>query len=140
MRISTKGQYALLLMLDLAIHNNGEYISVKSIAKRQNLSEKYLEQIVSILSRAGLVRSTRGIRGGHCLNGRPEDFTVGMILRAIEGSLAPVDKIDNFGESESLAEECVRNAVWIRINNAINDVVDTVTIGDLLKLYQDKLV
>ena len=90
MKISTKGQYALRMMLDLAMHNSGEYITIKSIAMRQSLPEKYLEQIMTVLSRASYVKSIRGSKGGYRLADDARKYTVGMILRTIEGSLAPV--------------------------------------------------
>ena len=90
MKISTKGRYALRLMLDLAVYNTGEPISLKDVAKRQNISEKYMEQIISVLNKAGFVRGIRGAQGGYLLSRAPKDYTVGMILRLTEGELAPV--------------------------------------------------
>ena len=90
MKISTKGRYALRLMLDLAVYNTGEPVSLKDIARRQQISEKYLEQIISILNKAGYVRSIRGAQGGYILKREPAEYTVGMILRLTEGDLAPV--------------------------------------------------
>ena len=87
MKISTKGRYALRLMLDLAIHNTGEPVRIKDIAARQEISDKYLEQIISSLNRAGYVKSIRGPQGGYRLTKAPEQYTVGMILRLTEGSL-----------------------------------------------------
>ena len=91
MKISTKGRYALRLMLDLATEGNGKPVSIKDIAGRQGISEKYLEQIISSLNRAGYVKSVRGSQGGYLLKMDPKEYTVGMILRVTEGSLAPVD-------------------------------------------------
>ena len=91
MKISTKGRYALRLMLDLATEGNGKPVSIKDIAGRQDISEKYLEQIISSLNRAGYVKSVRGSQGGYLLKMDPKEYTVGMILRVTEGSLAPVD-------------------------------------------------
>ena len=91
MRISTKGRYALRLMLDLALHNTGEPVRLKDVARRQEISEKYLEQLISILNKAGYVRGIRGPQGGYLLKRAPKDYTVGMILRLTEGSLAPVE-------------------------------------------------
>lgn len=139
MRISTKGQYALQMMLDLAINDTGEYITIKSIAQRQSLSEKYLEQIINMLSRAGFVKSVRGAKGGYRLCGKTEDITVGNILRTIEGSLAPVDTLDSGEGADTLEEECLVMAVWSKMNDAINNVVDHVTLDDLVKLYQSNV-
>ncbi len=91
MKVSTRGRYALRLMLDLALNNTGEPVRLKDVAKRQEISEKYLEQIISILNKAGFVKSVGGPAGGYSLKRKPERYTVGMILRLTEGSLAPVD-------------------------------------------------
>ena len=103
MKISTRGRYAIRVMLDLAEHNNGEYIPLMDIAKRQEISEKYLEQIISVLNKAGYVKSVRGPQGGYLLQRRPEEYTVGMILRLTEGSLASVNVLfkDNTQETET---------------------------------------
>ena len=90
MRISTKGRYAIRLMLDLAMNASGDPIRLKDVARRQDISEKYLEQIISILNKAGFVRSVRGPQGGYTLQWPPEEYTVGMILRLTEGSMKPV--------------------------------------------------
>ncbi len=90
MKISTKGRYALRLMVDLAQYNNGENVTLKEVARRQNISLKYLEQIITVLTKSGYVISTRGSGGGYRLAYSPEHYTVGMILRLTEGSLAPV--------------------------------------------------
>ena len=95
MKISTKGRYALRLMLDLAMHADEGYISIKTVAHRQGISEKYLEQIIKLLSAAGFVESTRGKQGGYKLTKSPENYTVGGILRVTEGSLAPVSCLED---------------------------------------------
>ena len=95
MKISTKGRYAVRVMLDLAANNTGEYIKVKEIAERQNISEKYLEQIIAVLNKAGFVRSVRGAQGGYRIAKEPEYYTVGMILRLTEGNLNPVACLDD---------------------------------------------
>lgn len=120
MKISTKGTYAIQVMLDLAIHNTGENINVKKIAERQDISEKYLEQIISILNKAGFVKSIRGAQGGYRLAKSPDKYTVGDILRVTEGPLEPVS------ETESPL------SVWKDLTNAINNVVDSVTLQDLV--------
>lgn len=132
MRISTKGRYALRMMVDLAIHGNGEYIPVKTVAARQNISEKYLEQIITVLNRAGCVRSVRGSNGGYMLSKRPEQYTVGQILRLTEGSLAPVLCIEDGGESCERNERCPTFMVWEKIYQAVSDVVDNITLADLV--------
>ncbi|MDF2540215.1 MAG: transcriptional regulator, BadM/Rrf2 family [Herbinix sp.] len=130
MKISTKGRYALRLMLDLALNNTGEYITIKSIATRQEISEKYLEQIISLLNRAGYVKSVRGAQGGYKLAMNPEEYTVGMILRLTEGSLAPVDCLDN--DDCSRNNGCVTREIWIELYDAIRSVVDRITLQDLI--------
>ena len=103
MKISTKGRYALRLMLDLAIHNTGEAVSLKDIAKRQGISDKYLEQIISVLNKAGFVKSIRGAQGGYLLKKKPEEYTVGMILKLTEGTLAPVGCVGDDAEEGNYA-------------------------------------
>lgn len=132
MKISTKGRYALRLMLDLAIHNTGEYITIKSISLRQEISDKYLEQIITQLSKAGYVRSTRGAQGGYRLAKTPEEYTVGSILRLIEGSLAPVACLDD-DSTCTRSTQCATLDVWIQLNDAINNVVDNITLADLVE-------
>lgn len=139
MKISTKGRYALRLMLDLALHDTGEYISIKNIAARQEISEKYSEQIIALLSRAGLVRSTRGAGGGYRLAGAPEDCTVGQILRVTEGSLAPVACLESGPNECPRADRCVTLEVWQALYEAITGVVDHITLADLAARHQAKV-
>mgnify|MGYP000721230545 FL=1 len=94
MKISTKGRYALRLMLDLALNNSGKPVRIRDVSERQNISDKYLEQIISVLNKARFVRSIRGPQGGYLLTRRPEEYTVGMILRLTEGIMTPVDCVD----------------------------------------------
>lgn len=131
MKISTKGRYALRLMLDLALCEKGKYIALKDISQRQDISVKYLEQIISVLSRAGFVRSVRGSGGGYMLARDPEEYTVGMILRLTEGSLAPVACLEYEPNDCPRAESCVTLVVWEKLYKAINDVVDNITLADL---------
>lgn len=131
MKISTKGRYATRVMLDLALHDTGECIKVKDIAARQGISEKYLEQIISILNKAGYVKSVRGAQGGYHLAKAPEEYTVGMILRLTEGSLAPVTCLEDGTESCQRCDTCETLEVWRDLYGAINQVVDGVTIADL---------
>lgn len=132
MKISTKGRYAVRVMLDLAKHNTGECIKVKEIAERQGVSEKYLEQIIGVLNKAGYVKSVRGAQGGYRLTMEPGEYTVGMILRLTEGSLAPVACLETDAEVCDRVDTCETLAVWKKLQNAINRVVDGVTIGDLM--------
>ena len=135
MRISTKGRYALRLMLDLASNNTGEPIRLKDVARRQGISDKYLEQIISVLNKAGFVRSVRGPMGGYSLANDPADYTVGMILRLTEGSLDPVE-CSNDPSLCDREEDCATRIVWQKLSEAINGVVDNITLEDLLEWQQ----
>jgi Rrf2 family protein len=128
MKITAKGRYAIRIMIDLAVNNSGEYAKVNQIAKRQDISEKYLEQIISVLKKAGYVKSTRGAQGGYRLARDASSYTVGMILRLTEGSLCPVE--NTVGECGG-CDTCETLDVWKQLNAAINQVVDGVTIADL---------
>lgn len=137
MRISTKGRYAVRLLLDIAINDAAEPVRLKDTAERQNISMKYLEQIISILVRAGIVKSIRGPQGGYRLVKEPKDYTVGMILRYVEGSLAPVACLeDEINECERQSE-CVTLRIWQELNDAINAVVDKYTLQDLIDWQAD---
>ena len=138
MKISTKGRYALRLMVDLAAHG-GEAtpVSLRDVAGRQQLSDKYLEQIVTPLSRAGLVRSVRGAGGGYLLTQAPEEYTVGHILRPLEGDLAPVEGATDGGDWER-GGDCVTIELWQEIHRAVSAVVDGTTLEDLVERYRAK--
>ncbi len=138
MKISTRGRYAVRVMLDLATNNTGECVKVKQIAKRQEISEKYLEQIIAILNKAGFVKSVRGAQGGYRLAMDPSSYTIGMILRLTEGSLAPVACLEGENECER-CDTCETLSVWQELEQAINSVVDGVTIADLLERQQKRL-
>lgn len=131
MRISTRGRYALRMMLDLALHNSGEYITLKDISARQEVSVKYLEQIVSVLSKAGMLKSVRGPSGGYKLTKSPEQYTVGDILRVTEGSLAPVACLDSPQNDCPRAETCATLGFWQELYDAVHGVVDKTTLADL---------
>ncbi|MCR4781403.1 MAG: Rrf2 family transcriptional regulator [Lachnospiraceae bacterium] len=132
MKISTKGRYATKLMLDLATYNTGSPVSLKDVAKRQDISEKYLEQIISSLSKAGMVRSVRGAQGGYLLTKEPKEYTVGEILEVTEGKIATVDCLRDDGYSCDAKNQCVTIRIWEKINDAVKDVVDNITLQDLL--------
>lgn len=131
MKISTKGRYALRMMLEFALHPD-ECTKINQVAERQQISEKYLEQIVTILTRAGYVKSMRGAQGGYKLSKDPTEYTVGMILRLTEGSLAPVACLEDDVNQCSRSDFCVTLDVWKKLNEAINQVVDHVTLADLV--------
>ena len=138
MKISTKGGYALRLMIDLAENSSGNPVSLKDVAKRQGISDKYLEQIISVLNKAGYVRSVRGAQGGYLLKSDPETYTVGMILRQTEGSLAPVSCIEDDEIICDRQEQCVTSIVYKKINDAISNVVDNITLQDLVDWQSEK--
>jgi Rrf2 family protein len=119
-------------MLDLALCEQGKYVALKDVAQRQGISVKYLEQIISVLSHAGFVRSVRGSGGGYMLTNEPKDYTVGMILRLTEGSLAPVQCLEFEHNDCPRADSCVTLGVWEKLYSAINSVVDTITLQDLV--------
>lgn len=133
MKISSKGRYALRLMLDIAQHDNGTPVRIKDISSRQEISDKYLEQIISILNKAGFVRSIRGPQGGYLLTRKPEEYTVGMILRLTEGSMAPVACLEGEENTCDRSENCVTLRVWERLKDAIDGVLDHITLADLLE-------
>ncbi len=137
MIISTKGRYALRIMLDLAGHM-GETTKLKDIASRQEISEKYMEQIIAVLNRAGYVRSTRGAQGGYQLVRAPQDYTVGMILRLTEGSLAPVECLAEHALPCDREGKCAAVEVYRRIYAAVNNVIDTMTLQDLVDIEEEK--
>ena len=137
MKISTKGRYALRLMLDIALNSNGKAVALRDVAGRQEISDKYLEQIVTPLSRAGLVRSVRGAGGGYLLTRAPKDYTVGEILRPLEGDLAPVECVSPGGCCER-ASQCVTMEVWAKVEQAVSSVVDHITLGDLVERAHEK--
>ena len=138
MKISTKGRYALRLMLDLAMHHDGSFIPLKAVSQRQNISDKYLEQIVHLLSKGGLVQSARGAQGGYRLTREPELYSVGEILRLVEGSLVPVACLECGANCEH-TEECMTIDLYKRMQKAIDDIVDGTTLVDLIKEHEAKM-
>lgn len=132
MKISTKGRYALRMMVDLAMNNTGELISVKEIAVRQGISEKYLEQIISVLKRAGYVKSLRGAQGGYRLAKEPKEYTVGMILRLIEGNMAPVSCLEDDVNQCEFIDNCTTIRLWQMLDDAVKGVIDKVTLQDMM--------
>ena len=137
MTISTKGRYALRIMMDLADHK-GETIKLKDIAARQDISEKYMEQIIAVLNKAGYVRSTRGAQGGYQLVREPKEYTVGMVLRMTEGSLAPVECLAENALPCERESKCATVEVYKKIYEAVNNVIDNFTIQNLLDIEHEK--
>lgn len=127
------------LMLDIALNEkSGNPVRIKDIARRQELSGKYLEQIISVLNKAGFVKSIRGPQGGYLLTKQPSEYTVGMILRLTEGSLSPVACLDDENNICERLDECATIVLWRKLNDAISGVVDTVTLEDLIEWHYGK--
>ena len=132
MLVSTKGRYALRVMIDLAEHRSEEYIPLKVIAQRQVISEKYLESIIKLLVKAKLLNGVRGKGGGYRLTKAPEQYTVGSILRLTEASMAPVACVEPNSEVCPRAAECRTLSLWRGLDKVINDYLDSVTRADLM--------
>lgn len=133
MKLSTKGTYGLRAMIDLALYGSDGQISIKNISERQNISENYLEQIIAVLKKNGFVKSIRGAQGGYSLNKQPFEISIGEILRALEGDLNPVDCIVVNEEKQcNEADSCVTKFVWKKISDSINDVVNNISLEDLV--------
>ena len=133
MLISTKGRYALRVMIDLAEHQSDEFISLKGIAQRQEISEKYLESIIRMLVKARVVESLRGKGGGYRLNKTPDQYTVGRILRLTEESLAPVSCLEKNAEPCPRSGWCRTLTLWQGLDKVIHDYLESVTIADLME-------
>ena len=132
MNVTSKGRYALYIMLDLARREDEACVSLKTIADRHDISMKYLEAIVGSLKRAGLVESTRGKEGGYRLNKSADDYSVGEILRCLEDNLAPVACIRSGSISCERAAECITVPMWKELDDITNAYLDTVSLSDLL--------
>ena len=132
MKISTKGRYALRMFIDLAEHKNCGYISLKDIAARQNISKKYLEQIIPTLNKPQILKTTRGNQGGYMLAKEPKCYTVGEILRLTEGSLAPVECLDNDPVGCSRSDCCATLPIWLGLYDVINEYLDGITLEDII--------
>lgn len=132
MMVSTKGRYALRVMIELAERDEGKYIPSKEIASRQNISEKYLESILTALTKAGLLQGMRGKGGGYRLNKPVEAYHVGEILRAVEDTLAPVSCLEK-GASCTRAAECRTLRVWHGLETVVNEYLDSVSLAELVE-------
>ena len=134
MKLSTKGRYGLRAMIDLARYSEVEPVSINSIAARQNISERYLEQLVALLRKAGLVKSIRGATGGYILAKDAAEISEGDILRALEGSLEPVKCAAFYSEEGCMASDgCVTKYVWQKINDSINETVNQMMLDELVR-------
>lgn len=132
MKISTKGRYALRLLVDLAEHQNSGYVALKDIAERQDISKKYLEQIVPMLSRSNILRTTRGFQGGYMLAKSPDAITVGEILRLTEGSLAPVACLEHDPILCERSRDCATLPMWKGLYRVITEYLDGITLQDII--------
>lgn len=131
MKISTKGRYALRMLVDIVLHQSEGYVSLRDIAERQGISKKYLEQIVPLLSKSGIIKANRGNKGGYVINGRPENHTVGAVLRATEGSLAPVACLEYEPNECERINECTTLDIWEGLYKLITEYLDGITIKDI---------
>ena len=132
MKISTKGRYALRMLIDLAEHQGDGFIALKDIAERQKISKKYLEQIVPVFNKSDFLRTNRGFQGGYRLAKSPEKYTVGEILRLTEGSLAAVACLDHTPVECERSRECETLPIWQGLYKVINNYLDGITLQDIL--------
>ena len=132
MLISTKGRYALRVMIDLAEHRTEDFISLKGVAQRQEISEKYLESIIRLLVKAGVLESLRGKGGGYRLLLAPEECTVGQVLKLTEGSLAPVACLDHALNTCKRADACRTLPMWQELARRVDEYLESITLADLL--------
>lgn len=132
MKISMKSDYGLRAVLDLARHYGDGHIQSSDIAARQGIPEPYLEQLLTTLRKAGLIRSVRGPQGGHCLARPPESISVGDVVAALEGSVAPIECVEEI-DSCSRAGACAQRDIWMEINALTRKVLDSTTIAALLE-------
>ena len=139
MMISTRGRYALRMMLDLAENQHDGYIALKDIAERQHISKKYLEQIIPILNRAGFLQTTRGFQGGYRLAREADQYTVGDILRATENGLAPVACLGNTPNQCEMSDFCATLPVWEGLAEVVNRYLDGISLQDILDQQQNRI-
>lgn len=132
MIVSTRGRYALRVMIDIAEHPNETFIPLKSIAARQEISEKYLESILKVLVQNQMLEGLRGKGGGYRLTKEPKEYTIGSILRLTENSLSPVGCIEDGAASCPKASDCRTVGMWIRLGELVNNYLDSITLADLL--------
>ncbi len=133
MLISTKGRYALRVMIDLAEHQDSERTPLKEIAERQEISQKYIEAIMTLLSKSGLVDAVHGKGGGYMLNRKPEDYKIGEILRLTEGSLSPVVCLEAGAAECPRKDNCRTLPLWTKLDELVEGYLDSVSLADLMK-------
>ena len=139
MKVSTKGRYALRLMIDLAINENGKFMAIKDVSERQKISIKYLEQIVTPLNRAGLLKSGRGAQGGYRLARPTTEYTAGDILRAIEGNFAPITCLEDEDNQCENYDTCATIEFWEGLYKVVNEYLDGTTLYDLVEIQKAKM-
>ena len=139
MKISTKGRYALRMMLDLAEHRADGFVALKDIAERQNISKKYLEQIIPAFNQSDFLRASRGYQGGYMLAKAPSEYTVGAILRLTEGNLAPVACAGGDEAACERSADCPTLPVWRGLSRVINEYLDGITLQDILDQHQEHI-
>lgn len=132
MMVSSKGRYALRVMLDLAQHDNGEFMSLKEVAERQQISMKYLEMIVGLLNKGGMLLSIRGKKGGYRLAKKASEYTVGSVLKLTENNLAPINCPEMGEEGCNRADQCITLPMWKKLDDIIDQYLESVTLQDLL--------
>lgn len=137
MKVSTKGRYALRMLVDLAEHRNDGYIPLKTISERQGISKKYLEQIILIFNKTDLLRVNRGAQGGYMLARTPDKYTVGEILRLTEGSLAPVECVDQDPITCERCANCPTYPVWKGLAEVVNAYLDGITLQDIVDQHRE---
>lgn len=140
MKVSTKGRYALRMLLDLAEHQKCGYIALKDIAERQNISKKYLEQIIPILNRTDYLKTIRGAQGGYQLAKTPDKYTVGEILRLTEGSLSPISCAEEKPAECARSGDCAMLPVWQGLYRVINEYLDGITLQDILDQHRERCI
>lgn len=135
MKISTKGRYSLRILLDMAEHKDDGFISLKTIAERQNLSKKYLDQIMLLLNRTGYLKTARGANGGYKLAKDPSQYTLGGILRLTEGGISPLVCLEDGSEECSSYDNCMARKVWQGLEDVMANYLDNLTLQDILDKY-----
>lgn len=141
MKLSTRGRYGLKAMFQLALHYGKGPIPLNIIAEEQNLSESYLEQLFSALRKEGLITSVRGAKGGYMLSSKPELITVGQILRCLEGDMAPSECVmeDNVSQCDN-EKNCVTKLVWLKIKDSVDNIIDSITLQNMIDDSESKII
>lgn len=138
-KLSTKGRYGMRAMIDIAAHSHLGIVTMKHVAEREGISENYLEQVFLALKKGGLVKSIKGSQGGYILAEEPEDITAGMILRVLEGEMSIIDEeAEASHQRPQELRDFIRKEVWDKIDTHINNVIEEITLSELVKAYLRK--